>query len=187
MLLLRYGLGMTASDVIAALSLVLAVISLLWQFVRSRFDKPKIVLIGGAPRSTGILLTNEVKFDAIVINVGGRPVTVTGVRWEIGRGIDQMDELPWHEQPYMDAGPTLPFRLEPYDSHTWAIWPKGTDDGYWNVHALVDVVHRPSWLETWRMRRADRKTTISVGVQRAAIRTHKGDWTNMIVNRITGD
>lgn len=136
---------MGPSDVIAAVALLVAIVSLGWQFVRSRWDRPIVIVDGEIREMWGgeedeDVVAHEMHLN--MVNVGEKPATVILAGWAL-------DPDPEFES---DKDETLgPWRIDAHDhvelvdnrNMSWP-WPSNTAVPY------VRVVLRPTW---WERRR----------------------------------
>lgn len=103
-------------DVIAGAALALSVVSLIWQVLRWRWERP-VVVVRGSWNSTRLRDgPDKWHMSVTATNVGERPVTVDLPAWVIRRRFAR----PWTMVGTEELeGPTLPFRLEPFDVQRW--------------------------------------------------------------------
>ncbi|WP_433718638.1 hypothetical protein [Microbacterium laevaniformans] len=97
------------STLVAVLALVLSVVSLGWQIIRSWWERP-VLLVRGTLRSWSPT-DQELgwKAELVITNVGERPVTITDAGWWYSTGTHEEDI------ERADGGHVFPSRLEPHD------------------------------------------------------------------------
>lgn len=138
---------MDLSLALSVLAVSISLVSLLSQLVRSRWERPVVVVTGEvvAHGSRLELPSGAVEeqapfweFTLVAANVGERAVTITKLSWRRGAGRYSM--LVAHESQSA-------FRLEPHDSHTWTLtretsmyWLLGAD-----VYPCAAIVKRPKF------------------------------------------
>lgn len=104
------------SDVIAGAALALSAVSLAWQLMRVRWERPVVVVRGGWVSQQNAGGPASWVLSVSVTNVGERAVTVDEPAWIIRRRFAR----PWTMFGSEDLqGPALPHRLEPFDVQRW--------------------------------------------------------------------
>jgi hypothetical protein len=153
---LRYGSrvngdgGWAAKDVVTTVlsstAIVVSALSIGWQYVRSRFDRPRLHLMGGTTRKGPPNAAADWSFKIEVSNYGERPVTIVDAYWDIGPQLGAGMRLKPTE------GPKLPLRLDAYDLVTWDIGPipVGMVEGLREAQPWIEVVDRPTWKQRRR-------------------------------------
>lgn len=116
---------MTAAEIlttiISSIALLAALFSVIWPVVRSRWEKPVVVVTGGDGTWQAHPEAAQWMCRIDVVNVGERAVTVTGVGWYT---LLEGDTKRGHVvQPDTGSkGPDLPYRLDAHDFASWTIY-----------------------------------------------------------------
>lgn len=166
---------MTTADVwtiaMAGAALALSVVSLVWQVVRARYERPVLHVMAGATcTGTGdgsLSLAWEPWVS--VTNVGEKPVTLTSLLFKIEAKSSELDgDMTWvWDAPPTAAkdSPAVPMRLEGYDHAIWWFGPT-------TISALPDEV--TGWAEVSFVTRRKR-------------RDDHGDWTHVEVHKTVAE
>jgi hypothetical protein len=146
-----------ASLIISIVAVALSGISVLWQWSRSRWERPVVeVTLSQALRARmqpnfGGAVPDPTKFDfhftIVASNVGEKPVTITGAGVDRG-GIDK-----WFVSFGIgDRSTDFPLRLEPHDLVTFEVKRHEDEPGLQDAKArpYVIAVVRSTW---WQRRR----------------------------------
>jgi len=133
--------------ILSAFAFIVSVVALVWQLVRSRWERP-VVVVGGSFSSQGSSQSPipRISLRIDVTNVGERAVSIVAVGWIMSADEQSVQYIGLDEREES----AFPMRLDAHDSKTWTI-PRGPASAVKQVGLpYARVVQRPTWRERRR-------------------------------------